>query len=642
MASNREKSKESRGNIKSPKTTGVTKPKTPQMRGISTAEGCGKMKPQTPQAGESFSATRGGGKRSNTHQTGESPTVTGGGKENPKTPKTQRGSALDCSKSVKGSKGQTARDKGKGKGKATEDGESESGDNGEMGKPRDKGRVKRRGEGKDKGRGKKKEMATEDESGSDNDGKKMKPKYKGKDKGKGRRKEEATEDDELESNDTSKISGTKKQMKKGKRRSPAAEPHMGATQEDNPCWNDPNGALARFHQTRHQITPRESREMDARIELYSQEDFPHRLMTYLQFTPKAAETFRLHGGPILERRVNELYDQEVREEPHTSRSVDADGQVSAERRSYESIRSTWHALRDRYYYATGWPTPGTEGWRDMSQRSALMQDHGSRGLSNAQRISRDRLRQAASNKDAICQIYFEIFMEIGLRRTRHALIDPAEAAPHLYQSRNLSPTAVWGLRRRPMVHVENGEPIQQPRRRTRTNFAAMKRRWAKKHENGDDEENGEEGGKKDATKYGATKKAVAKDTKGKGSKLKKDPMDGSFDNPSERQSEDSQQEDSPQQPKNDGQPGSSRTKRTPPPQDSTEGRIQYIQPVKETRKYRTGETLTQQPTPEASRRSTPQRRPGNGSPSSGYYMGASPQKMRNTPNSGGPDYDSDA
>jgi len=355
-----------------------------------------------------------------------------------------------------------------------------------------------------------KKTTAEDDEESESD--------EGKDSAKGREKnrtkKKGAAQDAKEAAGKSRSKGKKKGADKEKTRKRHGPSHTGATRDHNPCWNDPNTPA----RTQPPKPPsiREMREINDRIALYMKDPMPHRLMTYLHFSPNAAERFRICGGPLLERLVNDLYDEEVQRLPHTSREVDIEGHPSADRRRYEESRSTWHALRDRYYHATGWPARRSYGWRVMPARLHLMLENGSRGTTEAQRLSKDRLKLAGADSDAVRQLFQDIFLEIGLRRTRSSLIDVSQAAKFPDTSRSLNPNRVWGYGRQP---ARKGTP------RRRKKFLFVGRKRGKKKDAPEESDTEKESGTDDGngnTEKQSIKKKPRKSTKKQGSGKKKE------------------------------------------------------------------------------------------------------------------------
>lgn len=164
-------------------------------------------------------------------------------------------------------------------------------------------------------------------------------------------------------------------------------------------------------------------DIEKRIRLYLEDELPKRLMTYLIRCPPAGEEFRLSGGKLLQEKVESLYMEELDHLAHTVvRSGEAllkDPMANKVRDQYVYSRSTWHALLNRYWYATGIPKRNT---KEIDLRRAqvhlLMQMPTNSRYTQTERMAMERIQTAGNNVNALRTIYEDIFLCATLRKTR--------------------------------------------------------------------------------------------------------------------------------------------------------------------------------------------------------------------------------
>ncbi|KAF8242468.1 hypothetical protein K440DRAFT_639001 [Wilcoxina mikolae CBS 423.85] len=174
------------------------------------------------------------------------------------------------------------------------------------------------------------------------------------------------------------------------------------------------------------LSKEERAEIDERFQHYIRDEYPHRLQAYLLRNENAAEIFRTQGGPMLRKRVEELYNEQLQNLPHTWYSGLPE-QDALQRVPYEQRRGTWHALLDRYYHATGWPPRSNTHWTQRTELQRLM--HDSKRFTETARLSNERIKMCRGNAEGLRMIFREIFLGIGFRKTRNRLTRHIPGAP---------------------------------------------------------------------------------------------------------------------------------------------------------------------------------------------------------------------
>jgi hypothetical protein len=164
----------------------------------------------------------------------------------------------------------------------------------------------------------------------------------------------------------------------------------------------------------HPALPEADRQLIvARLLNYTGDFLPIRLMSTLCFDADAAEIFRLIGREMLEERVLDLYqmelDDQLPEDPE-------------ERALYYQQRETWHALFERFQHATGWSYMTKAAWNDR-QPLDWVRHRGSLRLTEAQRLSNERIKQANGDIEALREIFREVFLGQDFRLTRSRALD---------------------------------------------------------------------------------------------------------------------------------------------------------------------------------------------------------------------------
>jgi len=253
------------------------------------------------------------------------------------------------------------------------------------------------------------------------------------------------------------------------------------------------------------LSQAEIADIEERFKIYIRDAYPHRLQAYLLRNENAAEIFRVRGGPLLQERVEKLYEEQLQNLPHTwitgDPDIDRDG-----RGAYEERRGTWHALLDRYYHAIGWPRRNNIHWSERPELQRLM--HDPKRFADTARLSNERIKMCHGDVQALRGIFEEIFLGIGFRKTRNRLTRHIPGAPPRTRPSKPPERDEQGNIIKPQMNTKSDG---KPTRKKKVFFTTSKwlkrtRNVAKRKSNSKGDDDDEDGDGNDTEKEPETKK----------------------------------------------------------------------------------------------------------------------------------------